>query len=69
MECYKLSLVVYADRYTAKIVWWLDNTHKVATSCYMHKEINDCDSVVSLLASCIKLLVELYKIDLSYFSV
>jgi hypothetical protein len=69
LEIYKLSLVVYVDRYTMRLVWWLDDNHKVTTSCYMHKEVKDSDSVISLLMSCVKSLVELYKVDLNKYAV
>ena len=69
LEIYKLSLVVYVDRYTMRLVWWLDDNHKVTTSCYMHKEVRDCSSVISLLMSCVKSLVDLYKVDLNKYAV
>ena len=69
LKIYKLSLVVYVDRYTMRLIWWLDDNHKVTTSCYMHKEVKDSDSVVFLLVSCVKTLVELYKVDLNKYAV
>ena len=69
LEIYKWSLVVYVDRYTMRLVWWLDDNHKVTTSCYMHKEVKDSDSVISLLMSCVKSLLELYKVDLNKYAV
>ena len=68
-KSYKLSLVVYIDRYTMRLIWWLDDSHKVTTSRYMHKEVKDCDSAVSLIVSCIKSLAETYKVDLNKYSV
>ena len=69
LEIYKLSLVVYVDRYTMRLVWWLDDNHKVTKRYYMHKEVKDSDSVVSLLVLCVKSLVELYKVDLNKYAV
>jgi hypothetical protein len=67
-KIYKLSLVIHVDRYTMRLIWWLDDNHKVTTSCYMHKEVKDSDSVISLLVSCVKSLVELYKVDLNKYT-
>ena len=69
LKIYKLSLVVYVDRYTMRLIWWLDDNHKVTKSYYMHKEVKDSDSVVLLLMSCVKSLVELYKVDLNKYAV
>lgn len=69
LKYYKLSLVVYVDRYTVRVVWWLDDNHKVTKSYYMHKEVKDSDSVVSLLVTCVMSLVELYKVDLNKYTV
>ena len=69
MTIYKLSLVVYVDRYTVRVVWWLDGNHKVTTSCYMHKDVKGCESAVSLLVSCVMSLVEFYKVDLNKYTV
>ena len=69
LKIYKLSLVVYVDRYTMRLVWWLDDNHKVTKSYYMHKEVKDCSSVVLLLVLCVKSLVELYKVDLNKYAV
>lgn len=67
LRIYKFCLVVYVDRYTMRMVWWLDDSHKVTKSCYMHKEVKDCDSATSLLVSCIKSCAELYKVDLDKY--
>lgn len=67
LKNYKLSLVVYVDRYTVRMVLWLDDNHKVTTSCYMHKEVKESCSVISLLSSCIMSCVELYKVDLNKY--
>jgi len=69
LDIYKLSLVVYVDRYTMRLVWWLDDNHKVTKSYYMYKEVKDSDSVISLLMLCVKSLVELYKVDLNKYAV
>lgn len=67
LKSYKLSLVVYVDRYTVRIIWWLDNTHKVGKSYYMNKDVNDCESAISLLASCVYSLADSFKIDMNDF--
>ena len=68
LKIYKLSLVVYVDRYTMRLIWWLDDNHKVTKSCYMHKEVKDSDSVVSLLVMCVMSCAELYKVDLNKYT-
>ena len=68
LKFYKLSLVVYVDRYTMRLIWWLDDNHKVTKSCYMHKEVKDSDSVVSLIVMCVMSCAELYKVDLNKYT-
>lgn len=67
MSMYKASLVIYVDRYTTRIIWWLDKNHKLTKSYYMNKDVAESSLAVSLISSFIDYCEETYKVDIDSY--
>ena len=66
---YKVSIVIYVDRYTTRIIWWLDNSHRLTKSYYMNKDVKDLPLAVSLISSFINYCEETYKVNVEIYKV
>lgn len=64
---YRLNLEIYVDRYTVSMIWWLDRSHKVTKSYYMHIDVKEKLSAVGLISDFVAYCVDTYKVDLNNY--
>ena len=69
LDMYRVRLVIYVDRYTVRMVWWLDDNHKLTKSYYMHKEVKEEKLAVSLITSFVENCKDVYKVDLGKYRI
>lgn len=66
-KIYKVRLEIFIDYYTVRMVWWLDNSHKLSKCYYVNKEIRENELAVSVIRSFIDYCVKTYGVDIKKY--
>ena len=66
-KVYKVRLEIFVDYYTVRMVWRLNNSHKLSRCYYVNREIKESELAVSIISRFIVYCVETYKVDISKY--
>lgn len=65
----KVSLQVFVDYYTVRIIWWIEPNKKVAKSYYVNPTIKEIVGIDELLSAFVAECSVMYGVDLSKYTV
>ena len=63
----QVRLEIFVDYYTVRMVWRLNNSHKLSRCYYVNREIKESELAVSIISRFIVYCVETYKVDISKY--